>query len=276
MMKNEIVYIRVFATLLVVLGHSWLYNGFSGFEVSDIPGAMTGSFLYSINHFIYTFHMPIFFALSGFLLELSNKRRGNIKAWEFLKKKSFRLLFPFFIITLFYCLPVKAFVGLFEGLSFTNIVYSQFVQANNAHTWFLLALFWCMLMGLIVSFVDLNKNKKYLFLLILLIICIHIIGIPNRMKAFDVFCLAKGLRYSIFFVGGYFISKYMRITPPPYISYKVFLSISLCLYIFRNIALLVSKTKEWIFRSKIAVDITRYCWIVLFHRILYNCNFCFQ
>ena len=66
--RFDFVYIRVIATILVVLWHSWYYNGFSGFDQTEIPGALTGTVLYNINKFIYTFHMSLYFAVSGSLL----------------------------------------------------------------------------------------------------------------------------------------------------------------------------------------------------------------
>lgn len=212
-MRYEIVYIRVFATILVVLGHSWLYNGFSGFEAADIPGALTGIGLYSFNKWIYTFHMSLFFGISGYLLSLSVHKRGFISPKKFIKRKTFRLLLPFFCITTFYCLPIKAITGLFSGQSMATVIYNQYVQADGAHTWFLLALFWCMLIGLAMAYVDLN-HKKFFVVFCFFLISLHIVGIPNSLHCLDVFCLGKGIRYSIFFIFGYLLSN----TPPPRIT----------------------------------------------------------
>ena len=66
--RFDFVYIRVIATILVVLGHDWYYNGFSGFDQAEIPGVLAGTVLCNINKFICTFHMSLFFAVSGSLL----------------------------------------------------------------------------------------------------------------------------------------------------------------------------------------------------------------
>lgn len=212
-MRYEIVYIRVFATILVVLGHCWLYNGFSGFNAEDIPGALTGSRLYAFNKFIYTFHMSLFFGISGYLLSLSVHKRGDISPMNFIKRKAFRFLLPFFCITTFYCIPIKSFTGLFSGLSIGAIIYGQYIQADGAHTWFLLALFWCMMMGLAMAYVDLRSKKRFSILCIALV-CLHVVGIPNFLHFVDVFCLGKGIRYSIFFIFGYLLAN--TSFPPPH------------------------------------------------------------
>ncbi len=37
-MRSDYILIRVVATLLVVLGHAWFYDGFAGFHVGDVVG----------------------------------------------------------------------------------------------------------------------------------------------------------------------------------------------------------------------------------------------
>lgn len=73
--------IQIIATVLVVIGHSFVYE--------DSP------FLYKS---IYVFHMPLFFIISGFLLAYtSNEKVPSI--YSFIKKKTYRLIFPYIFIS---------------------------------------------------------------------------------------------------------------------------------------------------------------------------------
>lgn len=69
--------------LLSVWGIIWVLIGHSGFEESEIQQK-----LYVLHGWIYSFHMPLFFMISGYLFSLTNKNFTGIKAGKFLQKKS--------------------------------------------------------------------------------------------------------------------------------------------------------------------------------------------
>lgn len=133
-------YARVFAAYFVILGHLVSTNDTT------------------IRPYIYAFHMPFFFLVSGML----HKNRGCI-AW----KKYFKTLivpFFFFNLLLFFLWPLCWKIGVWKGsqsLAFDpniNIfnVYFNYLLISvkriligkggpDGPTWFLLALFWCKL-----------------------------------------------------------------------------------------------------------------------------------
>lgn len=206
-MKSEIIYIRVFATVLVVFGHCWLFNGFSGFTDSDIPGGMSGPILGFLCSEVYTFHMALFFAVSGFLSCLSSRKETYTRK-NFIESKCRRILLPFIVVSLFFCLPIKYSVGTFKGIPFLEVLFQQVICAKDAHTWFLLALLWNMVLSvLLITFTRNNTKKIILFLAIS--IGLSVCVIPPE---YDILCIGKGIQYSPYFIWGYLLSADDKIT----------------------------------------------------------------
>lgn len=80
--RNETVdFLRGIAAVLMILGHSFIEYPVN---ISDIPWCA------AINHFIYTFHMELFFVVSGYVYDCT--QYGN-----FLKKKVHRILIPYVV-----------------------------------------------------------------------------------------------------------------------------------------------------------------------------------
>lgn len=92
--------LSVWGIMLVVLGHS-------GFEEPIIMNK-----LYYLHKWIYSFHMPLFFMISGYLFSYTNENFTGIDAKEFLKKKFLRLLVPYFVLGIVIFLIKYAFSSL--------------------------------------------------------------------------------------------------------------------------------------------------------------------
>ena len=114
--------LRIILVVLVVIGHGTYYDIITkfgginyGILMSDasISDTMFHKITSIITSFIYTFHMPVFIALSGSLFSL--KKNINIK--KNIEKKAKRLLIPFIVVWLFWNLPVKYFSGYYHGVS---------------------------------------------------------------------------------------------------------------------------------------------------------------
>ena len=87
--------------MLVVIGHATYYDIITPFGGIHYGMIMTELGIQDtcfhvlaseLTNFIYTFHMPVFIALSGSLFAIGKR----VKADAFLKKKAKRLLIPFF------------------------------------------------------------------------------------------------------------------------------------------------------------------------------------
>ena len=78
--------LSIWGIILVLIGHS-------RFEESEIQQK-----LHVLHGWIYSFHMPLFFMISGYLFSLTNQNFTEIKAGKFLQKKILRLLVPYSVL----------------------------------------------------------------------------------------------------------------------------------------------------------------------------------
>lgn len=126
---REIDMLYALGTLLVILGHSHP-NDWSTF-----PGKWI--------EFIYTFHMPLFFLIAGYLFAYSDSM-SRLGYFKWLKEKALRLLTPYVVLTLVTFVPKYALEnGGISGLSISYLLTS-FIEPRNGvwgHFWFLPVLF---------------------------------------------------------------------------------------------------------------------------------------
>lgn len=143
-------YAKTLGILLVVLGH---FNN----KFSDING------------FIYCFHMPLFFLISGLLTSNESLLFSFV---IFIKQKTRRILVPyclFQIICALWLLTKVAFQG--QTINYQELVIGSLLgkpaQMFCVPGWYLLSLFWCNI--LIYLYLRLKSIIKILFWLIILI-----------------------------------------------------------------------------------------------------------
>jgi len=183
--KNECNYIdiaRVLGIYLVILGH---------FPYSD-------SNLFYKN-FIYVFHMPLFFAISGILHRHID---FNLDA---LKKVFISLIIPFAIYNIIY-LPMALYfpnkeITLFAAVKGTLLCIGEI----NAPTWFLISLFGVKVVSLFL--------KSRSFYVALSLVCLLILIILNiyEIPGINVFRFKATLAAFPFFVFGYLIKDKLNI-----------------------------------------------------------------
>ncbi|MDH4317317.1 MAG: acyltransferase family protein [Desulfobulbaceae bacterium] len=145
---------------------------------------------------IYTFHMALFFSLSGYLCSF-----GNYSYRAFLKKKTERLLFPFVSIGAIFFL-IKYTAGKMVSLEYpvtVDALYTLFVDPPHSHMpllWFVHALY---LMFVCYPLARIFLNGP--LILVLLIITNLLFG--SNFKIFG-----PALSYMPFFVIGAFSKEY--------------------------------------------------------------------
>lgn len=172
-MSNRIVFLdlaRVIALLLVVFGH--LYP--SGSDV---------------NLYIYAFHMPFFFLVSGYL-------HRNAETVPLILKMAKRMLVPFcfFIVIGYLYFVVKNHSLSLDTLYNTarNIVYGKSITANVI-IWFLLAMFYVRIMGNFFI-----KHPKYWSVPIILLFVLFVVVRKNY------FFLGSAMMAMPFYLAGYY------------------------------------------------------------------------
>ena len=127
-------FLQVIGPIMVVLGHS-----LNGLSVSH----SNPWYIFS-KDWIYYFHMPLFFMISGYLLAVKSWM-GNKSYWQFVKSKFLRLMVPYLVWNIAFCIP-KIFLNEFLGdapVDFWSMVKAFVFPRENiwGHTWYLMAAF---------------------------------------------------------------------------------------------------------------------------------------
>lgn len=128
--------LSIWGIILVVMGHS----GFTSPVIAE-P-------LRYLHTWIYSFHMPLFFFISGYLYSLTNRDFGQIELRTFMKKKWNRLMVPYLVLGVI----VFAIKYIFSGLSSIERTFSvesflyMFVAPTAENStmgflWYLITLF---------------------------------------------------------------------------------------------------------------------------------------
>lgn len=171
--------LKGYAILLVIIGHSLQYG----------CGLLNNNQFFSNNIFkiIYTFHMPLFILISGYLFFYSEKKRDLITV---IKDKFLTLIIPLlaFCVVLFFSLSLMHRLP-FNINSLINVIITRY--------WFFWAIF---ILSIIVSFINKKINSKFINFIFLLFFIISYF-IP------DVWLLSL-INYSYpFFIIGYLSCK---------------------------------------------------------------------
>ena len=140
---DNIAHLRGVMIIFVILGHALsIYVGnYAGHEMVE---SSVGGGLRAV---IYSFHMPIFMAISGFLYYFEVKRAVDKKTMDgygiFVLKKARRLLIPFVIVLYLWRKPLffLADTKVYEGLTAAQIVRSYLSVGTTGALWFLYVLF---------------------------------------------------------------------------------------------------------------------------------------
>ncbi|WP_282115102.1 acyltransferase [Pseudoalteromonas arctica] len=146
-------YAKGLGIILVVYGHvaRGLYN--SGVHINE--GAYQ-----LIDSFIYSFHMPLFFFLSGFFLLSSLKKKSGK---ELIFKKVDTIFYPYVLWSVLQGTIEVSLSKVTNGDVKLYEVLSLFTYAR-AHFWFLYALFLLFFVSILLHKVfDLNANAKFFF-----------------------------------------------------------------------------------------------------------------
>jgi fucose 4-O-acetylase-like acetyltransferase len=215
MSNREIIfdYVRFIAILLVVFGHLIQYN------VIDFDN----NYFFKI---IYSFHMPLFMFVSGYVSYYSLFLRKSF--YTDFHKKVLSILYPFFLWTILVQLIS------YSQFDIINIILSP--QAKGGY-WFLWALFWIWLFFK-VAIVSSSKNK-YLFLLYCIFISFIFFG--PFSKNFDL-GLIKYM--SLYFTFGLLSFKFKNkiLTMLDKLNHNIFIFMLIGLFLFLSMYYARSET----------------------------------
>ena len=173
--------------ILVYIGHSFNFPNFRWTKI-----------LFFLGNTIYSFHMPLFFFISGLLSNTNNE----INLEKFYKGKIKRLLIPYFFINLIDFIPRTLLPNLVNS-EFGGI--KEVLFYGTKISWFVYTLF---IIFMIFPFLDtyiLKKDRYYLFGIVLIIV--------NYLKIFEnieIFSINSVVNYLIYFYIGYIIKPFYK------------------------------------------------------------------
>ena len=179
---NEIDVLKGLGIIAVYLGHSFNLSGLNFNEV-----------MIYIYRSMYSFHLPMFFLISGFL---SNTGK-EIKLKKFYINKIKRLWIPYLFIN---------FIDYFPRTLFPNLVNSEFegirevLLYGTKISWFIYTLFILFMIFPILEKYVFSKDKYYISGIIILLLNIFKIGTDIKL-----FALGSVIYHLIYFYIGYII-----------------------------------------------------------------------
>lgn len=168
--------LQIIGPIFVVLGHS--LNGLDA----------TGVWYKFSKEWIYIFHMPLFFMISGYLLAYKGYSCGSYK--NFVCRKAKRLLIPYFVWNFAFWIPkifVQQYVSDGASLDVFGMVKAFVFPRQNiwGHTWFLLGLFIVFLATPLFKKV-LGTKRPFVTATVLIVCCIlYTLPITTHFLAFS-------------------------------------------------------------------------------------------
>lgn len=191
MSRERIIYIdklRGLAIFFVVLGHIMESMRLSSNIILD---------------FIYSFHMPLFFFISGFLV--NNNINDKKTLFSFMLKKTQTLMIPFFI-----------WIGLFS-LYVANSYYDSLFHHSKMGYWFLQTLFELFLLNSCLQYlfskIKIDKYKNDLFIIILIVMQLFLLMLDNysNKNINNLLCIHHVNSFWLFFNLGIILNNYKYI-----------------------------------------------------------------
>lgn len=182
--------------LLVILGHS-------GFEEP-----LVAENLKALDTWIYSFHMPLFFFISGYLYSLTNENFCNIQPGKFLKKKFVRLYIPYIVLGLIVFgikFGLSGLMGASRDYSLSDFllmfIAPRWQNSTMGYLWFIVTLFFVFVIITAIGRIRLNLKKPRVALIVILLGWIIRYCLPEQewVKLFNFYAL---MWYIPFFVIG--------------------------------------------------------------------------
>ena len=223
---NWLLILQGWTMLWVVIGHSNL----------EEPGCnpVFEEFLYS---FAYSFHMPLFMLISGWLFYYTRLSSSEINnPWTFggvLKDKVVRILIPGLVFSIIAYAVKLAFPGDVSrqvSLNGAEIAHSYLYPNDNPlrELWFLVTLFWFFALFPLWKAV---LSKNWSTWILLLVLCVLHFVHPQC----ELLCLDRVFDFAIWFYLGIIASRYNAVDKLKGKHFVWFLPVSICIYVLGRV-----------------------------------------
>ncbi len=198
----ELDIMKLVGIVLVVVGHVTRIFTPQGL----IPQADDTGIMDILTKVIYSFHMPLFVFVSGMTFALIATRRGNYhNIISFMRKKTMRLMIPYFSFAILWVLPFMVGFGFRDLKSY--FINGICLSLDSRHLWYVWMLFNVFLLVYILRIV-INKVKLAPYFL-LPISCIILI-FEMRWGKIPYFQIDNSLVYQFWFILGYIAMIYRK------------------------------------------------------------------
>ena len=208
---------RIIATLFVIIGHSAYlsiktqYGGVNytlPVDISPAYDSLLLTFFRGLASWVYTFHMPLFFFLSGAVLRLKPLQKFD----DFCISKIKKLLIPYIICSFAFMLPIKYIAGFYTRSNFMLALKDVGnTLSESGHLWFLPVLFFCMISFYIIKKIleHFKCDNDFILLFISIFYPILLNNINLDIFGFkSIFTFLTVFNYFFWFVLGYVFEKY--------------------------------------------------------------------
>lgn len=191
MLEKRLDNLKVFATLLVVLGHVGVF--YSGLGVLEFPEQLG---IKIMTRLLYSFHMPLFFFISDVIygICIGKGKYGDVRV--FVGKKVKRLLVPYLFWGIVVVTPVMALLHFTEDRVGKYILNGILLGRNNRHLWYLLSLF-CMFLVTDGVRRIIKRGKAWWFVLTIAVVFALLYN-----RAPGIFNIGSTMRCWVYFVAG--------------------------------------------------------------------------
>jgi fucose 4-O-acetylase-like acetyltransferase len=196
--------------ILVVIGHS------EGTTPEQVIRIASENYLYliftKIVDWIYTFHMPLFFFISGYWFEYTNKNK-NYEYIHIIKAKAIRLLIPYIFLSSI-AFPVKAFLSAYADrivtFSIQDFIFQIVYPRHNVimFFWFLPTLFLIFVLALVLLRKKMGIPHMLMILLLSIIMYIEFDSAYANKPFLAFLNIGGALHNFVFFYLGFLLSRF--------------------------------------------------------------------
>jgi len=224
---DYIVLLRAVAIILVVFAHAT--RSIHSPNPHMYSPLITPWWEIAIKDYIYSFHMPLLFWISGFVFYFSaveNKKRDTVS--NQLLSKAKRLILPMYSVSFLILFPCIFFFGHFNG-SIASQIKLLLWGSDNDHLWFLKTLF-IIFLATVPLYYYCKSESKYFHIMLLVIwgfFYVYQTIMPNLM--------VSAIKYFPFFIIGCLSRKH------EYILDKMNFSMMFIFFLFLHILVLLTK-----------------------------------
>lgn len=196
-MKNYYDVLKVFAILLVVIGHiTILYGGgYYGLEENRL--------LTTVCTAIYLFHMPLFITLSGAIFQIGIERGKYAELIPFVHNKLLRIGVPFLTVGSLFLAPTLFLLDKEPG-SLLDIIQGVICCSGiERHLWYLPALLW--IFFITWTCIQIHINRYLLFIISVLLAVLY-----SLFVHYNFMHISNAIHYLPYFVFGMILQAQTR------------------------------------------------------------------